>query len=158
MARRKKIKVSLGDLFTIPVNNELMTIGQVVYKGSTSDVYTIYDYVYKQGESINDVTNSSILFIVNTVDTKLEDSEWKVVGNKKIPEALILPTYIAETLYGFVVLDAGGKIIRHATENDVKCLSTLRSVSPVILEDAVKAKFGNEEWYPYLDNLLYSFH
>lgn len=155
MARRKKIKVSLGDLFAIPVNNELMTIGQVVHKGSTSDVYIIFDCVYKQGESINDVTNSSILFIVNTVDTKLEDSEWKVVGNKKIPEALILPTYIAETLDGFVVLDAGGIIIRHATENDVKCLSTLRSVSPAILEDAVKAKFGNEEWYPYLDNLLY---
>ena len=155
MARRKKIKVSIGDLFTIPVNKELMTIGQVVYKGTTSDVCIIYDCVYKQGESISDLTNSPILFIVNTVGTKLEDSEWKVVGNNKIPEALILPIYIAETLDGFVVLDAGGKIIRLATENDVKCLSTLTSVSPVILEDAVKAKFGNEEWYPYLDNLLY---
>ncbi|WP_313893617.1 Imm26 family immunity protein [Psychrobacillus sp.] len=138
MARRKKIKVSFGDLFTIPGKNELMTIGQVVYKGSTSNVFIIFDCVYKQGESINEIKNNPILFIVNTVDTKLEDSEWKVVVNKKISEALILRIYIAETLDGFVVLDAGRKIIRHATENDVKCLSTLTSVSPVILEDAVK--------------------
>lgn len=31
----------------------------------------------------------------------------------------------------------------------------LSSISPAIVEDAVKAKFGDGEWYPYLDKLLY---
>lgn len=49
----------------------------------------------------------------------------------------------------------GGQFIREATEKDVEKLSYLESISPVIVEDAVKYKFGNGEWYPYLENLIY---
>lgn len=155
MPRKKEIKGSLGDIFTIPVNEELMAIGQVVFKGATSDVFIIFDYIYKEDELINTVQNQPILFMLNTVDTKLEDGEWQIIGKEKPPKNLTLRNYIAETLDGYVVLDAGGQIIRDATDSDVKSLYNLRSISPAIVEDAVRAKFGGGEWYPYLDNLLY---
>ncbi|WP_349408754.1 Imm26 family immunity protein [Pseudalkalibacillus sp. SCS-8] len=155
MARRKKFKVSIGDIFTIPFNQELKAIGQVVLQGATSDVFIIFDCIYKENEMLNKIQNQPILFMFNTIDTRLEDGEWQIIGNDRPPKNLALKNYISETLDGYVVLDAGGQIIRGATENDVKSLSNLSSISPEIVEDAVKAKFGNGEWYPYLDKLLY---
>ncbi|MCF6137761.1 Imm26 family immunity protein [Pseudalkalibacillus berkeleyi] len=155
MGRKKKFKVSLGDLFTIPVSQELMCVGQVALKGCTSDVYIIFDYIYKQGDSISKFSNHPILLMVNTVNIKLEDGEWEIIGNAELPKTLTLPNYLTETIGGYAVMDSGGRIIRKATETDIKNLSTLKSVAPIIVEDAVQAKFGKAEWYPYLNNLLY---
>lgn len=155
MARKKKIKVSLGDVFAIPVNGNTYSYGQLVYRGATSDVFIIFDMATEQSKSLKEIVKSPILFMVNSVDIKLEDGEWLILGKEEIPESLSLKNYIAETLDGYVVLDPGGKGIREATEADIKNLTTLTSYSPFVIERAIQARFGDGEWEDYLDELLY---
>ena len=53
------------------------------------------------------------------------------------------------------MVDYKGKVLRKATIEDEQRLSTHKSVSPKVLDLAIKAKYGNGEWYPMMDILLY---
>lgn len=118
-------------------------------------MFIIFDIASEQNKSLKEIVKSPILFMINSVNNKLEDGEWLILGNEEIPESLSLKNYIAETLDGYVVLDPGGKGIREATEDDIKNLTTLVSYSPSIIERAIQAKFGDGEWEHYLDEILY---
>lgn len=104
---------------------------------------------------MEEIINKPILFFIQTVDTEIEDGNWIVIGNANIPNNIIFPKYITETLEGYEVLSHEGKVIGVADENQISTLKYLTSYSPRVLEDAVKARYGNGKWYLALDDLVY---
>lgn len=152
---KKKHGVKVGDVFCIKIKGEeKYSYGQVISLGDTSECIIIFDISSNIHPKINDIVKNPILFLAQTVTVKIEDNEWVYLGNLDIPYNLILPEYISDTLDGKVILNYKGEILRKATNNEIETLTTLKSCSPAIVEDAINFKYGMEEWYPYLNNLL----
>lgn len=153
---KKKHNVLVGDVFCIKItdsNNH--SYGQVISVEGIAECIIIFDISSNVHQDVNEIVKKPILFLAHTVTVRIEDNIWGVIGNTDLPQQLSLPEYISETLDGFVVLNYKGEIVRNAVEKDKENLSTLKSCSPEIIEDAVNAKYGNGEWYPYLDKFLY---
>ncbi len=155
---KKKTKMTnIGDVFRIKINENLSCFGQLVCKGKTSISVIIYDYTSNEDNlDINIITKNKIIYYVNTVNLFLTNGKWEVIGNQPIPSNLNFPEYIIETLDGYKVLSHEGNIIRNATKNDINKLNFHNSYSPIIVEDAVKAKYFGEDWYPALDKIIYN--
>ncbi len=116
----------------------------------------IFDITSDKHPSLEKIINKPIIFFIHTVDTEIEDGIWSVIGNTNIPKNITFPKYITETLEGFEVLSHKGKVLGIANKNQISSLKHLTSYSPKVLEDAVKARYGDGEWYSELDKLLYS--
>lgn len=158
MTRRKKseIAVTIGDVFAIPLGENKFGYGQVV-GGGHPKAYIIYDVTAVTHPEINDIVSSKIVFFTHTVDVPIEEGDWILIGNTDVPYGILFPEYVVDTPNGYYVTDFKGNLIRHATENEKEILNTRKSISPAILEDAVKAQYGFEEWYPYLEKLKYKY-
>ncbi|WP_018130073.1 Imm26 family immunity protein [Effusibacillus pohliae] len=151
MSKRKKIQTHVGDIFAIPVDEKRYSYGQIV----SDNWYAIFDILAEKHPPLDQITNRPIVFLVESVDVKIEDGDWEIIGNFSIPKDIRFPEFLVETLDGYMVIDYKGRTLRPASEYEIKNLSSKKSYSPVVIEDAVKAKFAFTEWYPYLDNLLY---
>ncbi|MFC5528060.1 Imm26 family immunity protein [Cohnella yongneupensis] len=154
--RQPKKPVSIGDVFAIPLSANQYAYGQVVGEGNPK-TYVIYDITANQHPSLHEVTSKKIIFFTHTVDVPIEDGDWILLGNVMIPDNIRFPEYIVDTLKGYYVTSYMGDVLRPANDYERANLGTRKSVSPSILEDAVKAQYGYETWYTYLDKLKYSF-
>lgn len=158
MVRRKKtdIKVKVGDVFVIPLTENKFSYGQVI---GVEDLktYIIFDTTAESHPEIYDIVSKKIIFFAHTVDVSIEDGDWIIIGNSEIPEGIVFPEYVVDTSNGYYVTNFEGVLLRPATDIEKETLSTHKSISPSILEDAVKAYYGFEEWYPYLDKLKYRY-
>ncbi|MDP4147216.1 MAG: Imm26 family immunity protein [Bacillota bacterium] len=152
---KKKANVRVGDIFAIRIGKNMYSYGQVVAQGTTSDSMIIYDIISDEHPSVEEIIGRQIVFFINTVDVEIEDGKWVIVGNAQIPKHLVFPQYITETLEGYKVLSHKGEVLGIANEYQIKELKPVTSYSPIILEDAVKAKYGYEDWYAELDNIVY---
>lgn len=152
---KKSHKVKVGDVFAIEISENVYSYGQVVSLGQLSECIVIYDMTSAAHPRVEEIIKQPIIFLAHTVTTRIEDGYWPYIGTAPVPNTIKYPEYICETLKGFVVLNYKGQTVRRANQEDMETLSTLRSCSPAIVEDAVKARYGHAEWYPYLDNLLY---
>lgn len=153
---KNKHDVKIGDVFYVKINGEeRYGYGQVVSLGGTSDCIVIFDKTSLNHPAIEEIVKNPIIFLAQTVSVKIEDGDWGILGNIDIPNDLTFPEYICETLNGKIILNHKGESVREASIDELGTLKTLKSCSPAIVEDAVNSKFGSEDWYPYLDNLLY---
>lgn len=143
-----------GDVFAVQIGNGKFVYGQIV-ANSNPKCYVIFDYVSETSPDLITLVNSKIVFLTYTVDVFIEDGDWKVIGNVEPPTTINFPEYIIETPKGSMVMDYMGKMIRHATQSDLKNLGIKNSVSPKVLEVAIRAKYGTGKWLPPLDMLLY---
>lgn len=153
--KKNSIIASVGDIFAIPIGENKHGYGQIVGEGYTK-TYVIYDIVSEAHPELNKITSSKIIFLTHTVDVPIEDGDWILLGNAEIPTNINFPKYKVDTPDGYYVTDYRGELISPASEEEISNLGTRKSISPSILEDAVKAKYGFGEWYKYLDNLIYN--
>jgi ribosomal protein S17 len=158
LARRKKseIQVAIGDVFAIPLREDKFSYGQVV-GGGNPKTFVIYDITSEIHPEVNDIVNRRIIILTHTVDVAIEDGDWILIGKSEVPNGIVFPQYLVDTPEGYYITNFEGQLLRPATEHEKENLSTRKSISPSILEDAVKAQYGIEESYPYLDNLKYMY-
>ncbi len=151
---KKKIKsTNIGDVFRIEVKDKLYCFGQIVFKGTLSDTIIIFDKISSCNLALNEIINNQIIFYVNTVDEFITNGRWVLIGRTCLPDNLNYKEYITDSNK---VLSQEGIVIRTASTYDTKVLKSYISFSPIVVEDAVKAKYGFEDWYPALDELVYN--
>jgi hypothetical protein len=153
MGKKKKIKSAIGDIFSIPIDDKSYGYGQIV----DLNWYAIFDITgTEQHPPLAEITAAPIIFLAASVDVRIEDGEWKIIGHSSIPKNIHFPEFVIGTLGGQpMVTDHLGKIVRPVSQDEIRYLTGIKSYSPSVIEDAVKAKFGFAEWFPYLDNLTY---
>lgn len=152
---KKIVKVNVGDIFAIRINAKMYSYGQVVTQGETDDSMIVYDITSEKHPTLEEIISRPIIFFINTMDMYIENGNWAIIGNAKVPKDLKFPKYIVETLSGYKVVSHTDEILGKANESQIRDLKFFTSYSPIVLEDAVKAKYGNGEWYAELDNLVY---
>ncbi|MCM3625753.1 immunity 26/phosphotriesterase HocA family protein [Paenibacillus glycanilyticus] len=155
MARKKK--VNIGDIFAIKLDHARYSYGQVVAEGSISDCMVVFDLVTKEHPAANYITSNPIIFIIQTVNSRIEDGHWEVIGNDTIP-TINFPLYKADTENGYNLVNYKGEVINeYPSSSEIKEIKDFESWSPVCLEEAVKAKFVTGEWDSYYDDLIYKY-
>lgn len=146
IVKKKKVKVNTGDVFTIKLDHNLYSYGQVVGEGTFCDCIVIYDWISREHPPVNTIVSNSVILLIHTVTSRLEDGLWEIIGNGKIPE-LNLPNYKVETEEGYMLANYKGEIIDDSPDQDqVEYFKELESWSPVSLENAVRTKFITGEW------------
>ena len=148
------MRIKIGDVFAIPLGNGEFAFGQIV-ANTKPECYVIYDYKSNDIPDLSLLISQKIIFLTYTVDLFIKNGNWRVLGNINPPSNIIFPEYLIDTLNGYMVMDYTGKKLRFATDKEKTMLSTHKSVSPHLLETAVKARFGTGESHPYEETLLY---
>jgi hypothetical protein len=155
MPRKKKIKVKIGDIFKIKLAEDTYGYGQVVSEGKTSDCLIAFDLHSYECPSLDEITSKDIIFFIQTVNSRLEDGLWDIIGNATVPE-ISFPKYKEETEHGFKLINYLGETINlNPTQNELEGAIRLKSRSPVTLENALKAKYITGKWDPYYNDLIY---
>ncbi|MFI8685751.1 Imm26 family immunity protein [Rossellomorea sp. NPDC077527] len=155
MIRRRKVKVKVGDIFSIKIDENRFCYGQVHSKGEFCDFIIIFDLISNEHPPVKTLPNKPVIFLVSTVLTRIEDGLWEVLGNQSIPE-IYFPKYKEETDEGYQLIDYLGSVIdEHPRKTELDALKELNSWSPISIENALRAKFIELEWDSYYDDLIY---
>lgn len=164
MAKRFKIKT--GDIFTIPIKDEVFGLGQIAYMPSHRHnfIMIVFDKKYNSKEDIrfDDLSNQKILFLAYTVDAKLYNKHWEIIGNTITNLSEVkFPCYklgLPNDDYpdGARLVDYKGNVLANIDREIFDKLLFETEVGPIRFENALKAYFGLQEWIPEdYDKILY---
>lgn len=142
---------TVGDLFTIPVDDARFGVGQIVGTyGKDAYYLAVYDYVAPEADSIDvdEALEARVIFLALSLDAKLAAGHWTVIDHRAVPDSVHLPAY-KEAMGGpgrVEVVDYSGARRRPASEAEAELLPNRKVVAPVRLERALRAKHGLEPW------------
>ncbi|SLJ88452.1 MULTISPECIES: Imm26 family immunity protein [unclassified Paenibacillus] len=149
-------KLKLGDIFAIRLNQGRYCYGQVVSEGRISDCMIVYDLVSMEHPTVSEITSKPIIFLIQTVNSRIEDGIWNVIGNGPIP-SMTFPLYKVETEDGYMLVDHKGDVVNEdPSASEIEEVPELESWSPVSLEKAANARFITGEWDTYYNELIYT--
>jgi hypothetical protein len=146
-----RIKLMVGDVFAVPIDENRVGVGQIVGKyGNSAYYFAIFDVVAPDGRSI-DLDKSvlgRILFLALSLDAKLFVGDWTVLGRRPVRAGMPLPAFkesvgVGDQIY---VVDYSGERRRPAVGIESTMLCNRKVVAPVRLEKALRAKYGLEPW------------
>jgi len=153
--------LKVGDIFTIPIDDKYQGIGHLVaFPEKSLLLIAVYDFkkLITDSFSIDILPELKILLLGNTLDAKLYNKHWIVIGNSKSNlNQIKLPIYKIGVYPEAKVLDYEGKFIRQASIDDVENLKYQKVIAPIRYENALKAYYNLKPWIGEdYDSLLYN--
>lgn len=157
-----RVKISVGDVFQIPIDSARVGYGQVVLRPEKNVKGVLFICVYAEttrpdeAPKIRQIVQSDILLAGNTFDAKLNNGDWPIVGNltENLP-TIALPNY----KYGMgdeaVVETLDRTRRRRATPEEERSLPFRSFTAPIGFELALKAIGGVGEWRDDFNSLNY---
>jgi hypothetical protein len=147
MAGRKRFRV--GDVFTIPIDDERVGLGQIVDDDQDSDAHfhiAVFDELHRHDEAldVDAAVKREIAFLALSMDALLYNDMWKVVGHCEVDmENLSWPAYKeAVDTDKWELVDHSGKRRRAATAEEAERFPFRPIVDPKVLELALQARHG----------------
>ncbi|BFO67004.1 Imm26 family immunity protein [Chryseobacterium sp. KCF3-3] len=162
----KRFKLNVGDVFTIPLENDEFGIGQIVYMPNHKHnfIMIVFDKKYnlKEEVDLNGLQDLKVLFLGYTVDAKLYHKHWEIIGNTLSNLSSVkFPCYklgLPNDDYpdGARLVDHKGNVLANIDKDTFDSLSYQNEVGPIRFQNALKAHFGLQEWIPEdYDKILY---
>ncbi|HZF41807.1 MAG TPA: Imm26 family immunity protein [Sphingomonadaceae bacterium] len=149
------LKVQVGDVFLVPVDSSRFGIGQVAGDWKGELYIIIYDGIHS-GEDVDpkSVTSEKPLFAALSLDAKIHNGDWRVVGNV-LDNVDDIPQPVFKVSQGdeIFVESRDRTVSRPASSEEVQGLNLRTVVAPVRLENALKAYYGLGVWNPKYDEL-----
>jgi hypothetical protein len=161
VSAKKRLRLNVGDVFCIPVDEERVGYGQIVAQWSESGghfYFAIFDSLYPVDEvpDLESIASSSLVLLALSMDALLFHEHWRVVGHREVDEASIpWPAYKegVSPPGTFDVVDHTGTRRRRAAEDEIECLPFRKVVAPIRVEKALRALHGKEVWDEAYDAL-----
>jgi hypothetical protein len=154
-----KVKITVGDVFQVPIDSERVGFGQVVALPEKNVLFIcIFSAMTHPNETpdLRQIVHSDILLAGNTFDAKFNHGHWRIVGNVTDNLTSIdLPVYKygkgAETMVE--ALDRSKS--RRATEAEEELVPFRTYTAPIGFELALKAISGVGVWSDDFYDLKY---
>jgi len=94
----KRLKVIIGDVFVVPIQDGRVGVGQVVGVGEQPQLYylAVFQDVLPEGASTEQqmsATGSPVRFLGLSMAAKFTAGHWTVVGSAPVPDQVELPAY-----------------------------------------------------------------
>lgn len=155
MKSNKKIRVKVGDVFQIPIDDSHISFGQVLVNNSGVLRIATFKKKYKLSDtpSIEQIVTEPILLLTDTMDAKIWSGDWKVYGNTNvISDSLPKPRFKLgmEPVY---ITNYEQTRKRIASADEANILDHKFSVSPIRIQNGRQAYFGIKEWDDDFDKL-----
>ncbi len=153
-------EAAMGDVFVIPISDSLMGIGQVI------DVlqHELYLVVFEETRDASDspradeVCGCKPLFSTLSLDAKLWNGDWKIIGNCRRNVATIAKPLFKVLISDIMYVESyRGSQRRPAREDEIEKLRNRTTVAPIRLEKALRAWLGLAEWNPMYEELFYTY-
>ena len=142
------MRVSVGDVFTIPVDADRVGYVQAVSGARLSFFFAVFrqvDHVNARPD-IESLVAASPLFLVETTIVKINDGSWTKIGHAPVAPDMPFPAFLIPRQGEVYVSDHHGTKVRLATQAERDRLDNRFSVSPVRLESALRAELGLAPW------------
>ena len=159
--KQQVYRVSIGDIFTVPLGDGRAALGQVIGKYKSSFYVVVFDLVVPedavQSLDLSEVAATPPLLARMTFDARFRPGMWQIVGHRAQDQARFLPAYSfgSDDYDGVRVTNFDGTRMRRATGQEATQVPRLTIDSPIVLEKAVRAHFGLEPWLPAYDEVRY---
>ena len=154
-----KVKITVGDVFQIPIDSARVGYGQVVLRPEKNVLFIcVFAATTRPDEApdIHQIVQSDVLLAGNTFDAKFNHGHWRIVGNTTENLANIaLPTYKSGMGNEAIVETLDRTRHRRATPEEERSLPFRTYTSPAGFEQALKAIGGVGEWLGVYDELKY---
>jgi hypothetical protein len=146
--------VKPGDLISIPLNEDMAALAQVVV-AKQHGIVVLAIFSATTGGLIGDQLSNAPSLVVETMGGRIRTGEWKKVGRSELSSHVPIPVYVIpvgleRTPY---LRDVNGNLVRPATEEEARTLRRPKSFSPALVEEAVRAVNGLSEWLPLYDDM-----
>lgn len=144
-------KLQTGDVFTIPLDENRIGVGQVVATYLDDGYYfAVFDATFPPDTSLDldSLVREPIAFLTLSLDALIHAGHWVVVGRAPVTDDLPLPAY-KEMVGGperVDVVDYSGRRRRRASAAEAGTLPNRSIVAPARLEKALRAHCGLEPW------------
>ena len=152
-----KIRVKVGDVFLIPVDEATWVVGQLVRKKGSQ----LYVAIFADRYSSTDVEPRSIigkkpLFLVLTLDALLYHGMWPIIGNVQENRNSIPEPAFAVIVWGSGthIISRDERISRLATQEELQILKPRTLRSPNNIEIMVRNYFVANENQEEFDDYL----
>ena len=149
----------VGDVFLIPIDASRSGIGQIAGDWKGELYIVVYEAAFN-GEQVDPdkVLTEKPLLAALSMDAKIRNGDWRVIGN--------LTTNLASIPQPVFKIWEGGKeylesrdrkMTRPASRTEAEASKLRTVVSPIRLENALKAHHGVGEWTAKFDELRYEY-
>jgi len=144
------MKIKEGDVFTLRVEDNGISVGQILQKNRHDIYLVIFSKLY---ESIADIKsdfktliNDTPAIVGRTSELFFSLKRWNVIGNcSKADDINFYPNYKIETLEGVFITNFDLQVIRKATKEEEDFYFFHNHVSPAYIVSAVMAHHGLRE-------------
>jgi hypothetical protein len=146
-----------GEVFAVPVDDARQALGQVVGEYMSGAFHVvIFDGLFDRSSppAPDQVIDSPVSLVALSLDAKLLNGDWPVIGRESVDREPPLPLYKEEVPGGTEVVDWTGTRRRRAAIGEADQFGYREVVSPALLELAVKAKHGLADWHEAFDALM----
>lgn len=145
------MNLKVGDIFTVPLNDNEVGFGQIVgIPDKSTLLIAIYELRQKKSESIDmsKIKNSKVVFLGFSLDAKLYHKHWLIVGNETSNLTNIKMPFnkLGTPPRDIFIVDYKGNKIREATQSEFENLNYQTTIAPVRYENALKAYHNLQEW------------
>ncbi|WP_161968845.1 Imm26 family immunity protein [Curtobacterium oceanosedimentum] len=153
--------MAIGDVFTIAVDDQRRSVGQVVGEYKSALYVIIFNRIFGADQDpsleLEDATGSEPLFTRLIFDSRFRPGMWEIIGHAAADSERNLPafTYGAAEVDGVKITNFSGSEVRHATECESKKIPRRAIDSPLILERAIQAHHGIGRWLPAFKEVRY---
>lgn len=145
-----KLKLRIGDVFSVPLDDTRIGLGQIVATFRKGVYYfALFSPAYARDAPIDlaQAVQEPLALLGLSFDAKIYVGDWVVLGNQPVAEGMPLPAYKEGGPGWDHVVDYSGTRRRPAQGQEGEWLPFRTFVAPVRLEKALKAKHGLEPWH-----------
>lgn len=162
MPKKPKIfRTAIGDVFTIPLNDNEVVIGQTCAKrGRDFALVAVFKDRFSScaipaNQELRNVVSSEPILLASTFDMRVAEGKWRVIDRIAPMKALKMPAFRVD--WGFPIairIESYDMRRRWANPRQWKAPSEY-TVSEAWLEEAIKSYFGGREWLERFNKVLY---
>lgn len=157
LIRRKRTKLSEGDLFEFELPDGRLGYGIIVERGGLNNGRTPYLAIFRAAHQerpdLNQVIRGEVALAGWSMDALVYHGKWRVIAHGLPRPDIPLPNFKVKMNGKICVTDVWGRPIDEATPIEQELLDFKFSSSPVIFQDALEALHGFGDWQAGYDKL-----
>ncbi|WP_411148789.1 Imm26 family immunity protein [Streptomyces sp. A30] len=146
-----------GDVLSVPVTDGKISLAQIVRELRGNVLLAVFPELLDADGSL-DAASFELdepIFLVETMDLRIKDGTWPVVGNREIPEHVPVPEYKVwvEPPGEYRIQDIHGKVGVSISREQASGMKLQKSFSPPVVEAALRGFHGFGPWRREFDEL-----
>ncbi|MFE1273094.1 hypothetical protein [Streptomyces sp. NPDC058758] len=146
-------------MLAIPVIGKRISFAQVVERLRGNVLLSVFSELLSAEESyeVDSLELDDPIFLLETMDLRIKEGVWSIVGNRDISEEILAPVYKVwvEPPGEYRVQDIYGNLGASLSLDQASGMRLQKSFSPAVVEAALRGFHGLGPWRPAFEELAF---